>query len=282
MDNIQVSGIELWAHHGVLESERQQGQRFIVDVSFSMDTSCCGDDIHNTVHYGELAQEIVSFCQRNTYQLIETLVNELAEQLLLSFPRMEEIRLTLHKPNAPIPLSFADVAITVTRGRRVCYLGIGSNLGDREAYLNLVSEEIAKDSRIELLARSSYRQTKPYGVTDQPDFLNGVVQVTTLYTPARLLDFCQKLETMAGRIKTRHWGERTLDVDILLYGTEIWDTRNLTIPHPELHKRRFVLQPLCELAPNLLHPTRRKTMSELLAALGNEESLGLTAEEGTL
>lgn len=271
MDNIQVRGIEFWAHHGVLESERQQGQRFIVDVSFVMDTSRCGDQIQNTVHYGELAQEIVSFCQRNTYQLIETLVNALAEHLLLSYPRIDEISLTFHKPHAPIPLPFADVAITVTRGRTVCYLGIGSNLGDREAYLNLVSEEIEQDEHIELLARSTYLQTKPYGVTDQPDFLNGVLQVKTIYTPTQLLDFCHAIEARAGRVKTRHWGERTLDIDILLYGNDIVSTTDLTIPHPEMHKRGFVLVPLCELAPNLFHPVRGKTMYELLMALQNEE-----------
>lgn len=279
MDNIQVSGIAFWANHGVLESEQQQGQRFIVDVSFTLDTSHCGDAIEQTVHYGLLAQDIVAFCQGKTYRLIETLVNELASHLLIKYPLIQEICLTLHKPSAPIPLHFSDVSITVTRGRVVAYLAIGSNLGDREAYLALVREEIEEDPQIDLLAQSSYLETKPYGVTDQPDFLNGALKVNTIYTPMQLLAFCQKLERMAGRKKTRHWGERTLDVDILLYGNQVMETKELTIPHPQMHLRSFVLSPLYEIAPHLRHPILGKTVRELLHALGEGEEIPQHSKE---
>lgn len=281
MDNIQVSGIAFWANHGVLESEQQQGQRFIVDASFSLDTSHCGDAIEHTVHYGELAQDIVSFCQGKTYRLIETLVNELATYLLLHYPLIQELSLTLHKPNAPIPLQFSDVSITVNRGRKVCYLAIGSNLGDRESYLNSVRQGIEMDPQMKLLAQSTYLETKPYGVTDQPDFLNGVVKVETIYTPRQLLAFCQALELRAGRKKTRHWGERTLDVDILLYGNQGMETQELTIPHPQMHLRSFVLRPLHEIAPNLRHPILGKTVSELLKALGEGEEMSDLPKEET-
>lgn len=273
MDKIQVSGIAFWANHGVLESEQQQGQRFIVDASFSLDTSHCGDAIERTVHYGEFAQDIVTFCQGKTYRLIETLVNELATHLLCAYPLIQELSLTLHKPNAPIPLHFSDVSITVNRGRTVCYLAIGSNLGDRECYLNSVREAIETDPQMKLLAQSTYLETKPYGITDQPDFLNGVMKVETIYTPRQLLAFCQTLESRAGRKKTRHWGERTLDVDILLYGNQVMETKELTIPHPQMHLRSFVLRPLHEIAPNLRHPILGKTVSELLQALRDGEEM---------
>lgn len=282
MDKITVSGIEFWAYHGVLESEQEQGQRFMVDVSFTMDSSCCDDEITNTVHYGELAQDIVAFCQEKSYRLIETLVNALAQHLLLRYPLIQEISLTLHKPNAPIPLPFSDVSIAVTRSRTVCFLGVGSNLGDRESYLRFVSEEIEKNSHIELMETSTYLETKPYGVTDQPDFLNAVLQVNTTYTPMQLLSFCQELEAKAGRVKTRRWGERTLDVDILFFGKSILDVPNLTIPHPQIQNRSFVLLPLCEIAPSFIHPVLGKTVQELLYNLQEGETRFQQSEEGRL
>lgn len=272
MDSIRVSGIEFWARHGALESERQQGQRFGVDVSFCLDSSLCGDVLSRTVHYGDLALEIVSFCQKQTYQLLETLINELAEHLLLTFPLMESLTLCLHKPNAPIPLHFSDVSIQITRCWTVCYLGIGSNLGERERYLQSVLAAIERDKCFSFLAQSQLRETEPYGVTDQPRFLNAVLQVKTLYTPARLLEACQRWEKEAGRVKTRPWGERTLDVDILFYGQESLERAGLCIPHPDLQRRRFVLEPLCELAPQLVHPLLKRTMRTLLLDLDREEN----------
>jgi len=267
MDQIKVSGIEFWAHHGVLASEQEQGQRFLVDCTLFLDSSLCREDLTRTVHYGEAALAIIAFCQSRRYQLIETLANELAVHLLLQYPLLEELELCVHKPNAPIPVTFSNVTLTVRRGWKTCYLGIGSNLGVREDYLNIVSQKIAQDAQIVALAKSSYLETEPYGVTDQPKFLNAALKIKTLYTPGQLLEFCQGLEALAGRVKTRHWGERTLDVDILFYGDMIIETQALCIPHPQLHLRSFVLEPLCEIAPQFVHPTRKTTVEELLAQL---------------
>lgn len=271
MDQIKVSGIEFWAHHGVLKSEQAQGQRFLVDCTLFLDSSLCREDLTRTVHYGEVALTVIHFCQSKKYQLIETLANELAVHLLLQYPLLEELELCVHKPNAPIPVTFSDVTLTVRRGWKTCYLGLGSNLGVREDYLDMVSLEIAQDAKVAELAKSAYLETEPYGVTDQPNFLNAALKIRTLYTPRQLLEFCQRLEAMAGRVKTRHWGERTLDVDILFYGDTITDTQALCIPHPQLHLRRFVLEPLCEIAPQLVHPIRRATVEALLAQLVGRE-----------
>lgn len=267
MDEITIKGIECYAYHGVMESERQLGQLFRVDCTLRLDSSTCQDDINSTVHYGELTLDIIRFCREKCYQLIETLANELAQHLLLSYPGIEELSLTIHKPHAPIPAPFSDVSITVTRGWKTCYLAIGSNLGDRKQYLDLACAELSKDPHVKLLAQSTYLETEPYGVTDQPPFLNGALKIKTTYTPAQLLACCHRLEALAGRVKTRHWGERTLDVDILLYWDLVMESETLTIPHPDMHRRSFVLEPLCQLAPDLLHPVYRQTMRALLADL---------------
>lgn len=274
LDEITVKGIEFWAHHGVLESEALQGQRFILDLTFAIDSSCCMDEVKNTVHYGELAQEAVRFSTTQRFALVESLANELASHLLRAFPLMQSLRLTLHKPQAPIPLHFSDVSICITRAYHTCYLALGSNLGTRERYLDSVCKAIREDPCTKLLAQSSYHETEPYGVLDQPKFLNAALKIRTIYTPMQLLLFCQALEQKAGRVKQRHWGERTLDVDILLYGNDCIETKELQIPHPEMHKRSFVLAPLCELAPELLHPLLQRSMTTLLQALK-------TGEEGT-
>jgi dihydroneopterin aldolase/2-amino-4-hydroxy-6-hydroxymethyldihydropteridine diphosphokinase len=273
MDQINVQGIEFFAYHGVLDSEKQQGQFFRVDCTFSFDTSTCHDDLTRTINYGDLAQDVVQFSQKNRYNLIETLANELAQHLLLQYQCMEEITITIHKPHAPIPVHFTNVTTTVTRGWKTCYLGIGSNLGNRKENLDLVRLEIAKENRMIELAASSYIETEPYGVTDQPRFLNAAIKVKTIFTPSQLLMFCHKVEHLAGRVKTRHWGERTLDVDILLYSNEVIFTSELKIPHPELHLRSFVLKPLCEIEPYLIHPIKKLEIQTLLKNVNEQEEL---------
>lgn len=267
MDKIKVTGIEFFAYHGVLESEKRQGQIFSIDCEFSLDTSICNDDLKNTVDYGDLTCEAVKFCKSNQYDLLETLANELAQYILKKYSMIEEVTVTVHKPHAPIPTKFFDVTVTVTRGWKTCYLAIGSNLGDRKKNLDLVSAEILKDIHIKEMKKSAYIETKPYGVTDQPDFLNGAIKIKTIYTPFQLLDFCKRTEAIAGRVKTRHWGERTLDIDILMYSDETIFTPNLIIPHPEMHLRSFVLAPLCEIEPYLIHPIKREDVKSMLKGL---------------
>ena len=267
MDKIIVSGIEFFGYHGVLESEKKNGQLFSVDCKITLDTSLCGDVLNKTVNYSEVACFIAEFSKSNRYDLIETLANELAKNILVKFPKIDSITLTVHKPNAPIPTKFSDVTLTVTRGWNVCYLAVGSNLGDREKNLDTVWSEIEKNPYIKGICKSDYIETKPYGVTDQPDFLNGAVIIKTILTPNELLRFCSETEKLCGRVRTRHWGERTLDVDILMYGDAVIFTDDLKIPHPEMHKRAFVLEPLAQIEPYLVHPVRKMNVQEMLVKL---------------
>ncbi|HCT65054.1 MAG TPA: 2-amino-4-hydroxy-6-hydroxymethyldihydropteridine pyrophosphokinase [Lachnospiraceae bacterium] len=267
MDEIKITGIEFYAYHGVLEKEKQEGQYFSIDCYFTLDTSLCDDILDNTVNYSDLSCDIVEFCQSEKYDLIETLANNLAKHLLLKYSLINNIHLTVHKPSAPIPTKFDDVTITITRGWNICYLSLGSNLGDRKKYLDDVSKSIALEKGIVEISKSSYVETEPYGVLDQPPFLNAAMKIKTIFTPMELLSFIHKLEQSAGRERKRHWGERTLDVDILMYGDCVIFTPELTIPHAEMYMRKFVLEPLFEIEPYLIHPTRKMNIKEMLENL---------------
>jgi 2-amino-4-hydroxy-6-hydroxymethyldihydropteridine diphosphokinase len=146
----------------------------------------------------------------------------------------------------------------------VVYLGLGSNLGDKVAQCLLALKEVSADNHNQIKAVSSLYKTEPIGYQDQDWFINCVTEVSTTLPPHTLQEFLQDIEKRMGRKKTVKMGPRIIDLDILLYGNEIVKEGGLIIPHPHLHERRFVLVPLAELAPNLLHPVLKKTVAELL------------------
>lgn len=119
----------------------------------------------------------------------------------------------------------------------------------------------------EVTSISPFIQTAPYGVLDQEDFLNGVLELRTLLTPEELLRELHNIEQAAGRERKQHWGPRTLDLDIIFYDHEIIDTPTLHIPHVDMHRREFVLEPMNQIAPYKRHPVYQKTVQEMLAEL---------------
>ncbi|HEY6113926.1 MAG TPA: 2-amino-4-hydroxy-6-hydroxymethyldihydropteridine diphosphokinase [Gaiellaceae bacterium] len=148
----------------------------------------------------------------------------------------------------------------------VAYVGLGANLGAREETLRRALELLAAADGVSLLAVSQLRETEPVGVVDQPPFLNGAVALETTHTPRELLDLLLTIEASLGRVREERWGPRTVDLDLLVYGDEVVDAPGLRVPHPHLHERRFALEPLAELAPELDVPGRGR-VSALLTAL---------------
>ena len=142
------------------------------------------------------------------------------------------------------------------------YVALGSNLGDKEANLRKALE-LLQERGVEVVKTSSFICTEPYGVTDQPQFLNGVCEVRTSMAPLALLHTLLEIEQEMGRVRLRHWGERNIDLDLLLYEDVVMDTEELKLPHPDMQNRDFVLLPLFEIAPELIHPVLRKNIGEL-------------------
>ncbi|MBI3835977.1 MAG: 2-amino-4-hydroxy-6-hydroxymethyldihydropteridine diphosphokinase [Planctomycetes bacterium] len=150
----------------------------------------------------------------------------------------------------------------------ICYLSIGSNLGDRIKSMSSAIRAIAAIKGIEfdpVADAASLYESSPVGVTGQSDYLNSALRLRTNTTPWRLLEALQSIESSLGRVRSERWASRTIDLDLLLYGDTILNEPDLAIPHPRMHERLFVLEPLAELASSLLHPIVHKTVTELAA-----------------
>ena len=149
------------------------------------------------------------------------------------------------------------------------YIGLGSNLADREGTIEQAVGLLGAEPGIEVVSVSSLRETEPWGRVAQPAFLNGAVALETTLEPRALLGVLLDVERRLGRVRDERWGPRTIDLDLLLYGDVVLDEPGLTVPHPLLHERAFVLEPLQELDPELAVPGRG-SVADLLAALAGE------------
>lgn len=274
MDEIRIENLKIYAYHGVYEEENKTGQDFFVNATLYTDTRKAGktDALSCSVDYGEVCHFINDYIKNHTYQLIETVAEQTAQQILQKFPLLKKVDLEIRKPEAPIGLPFESVSVKIERGWHLAYVALGSNMGDKEGYIKTAVDALKANENIRQVRASSLIWTAPYGeVQNQEDFLNGMLELETLYTPTELLAVLHELEQNANRVRTIHWGPRTLDLDIIFYDDLVMDTKELTIPHCDMQNREFVLKPLCELAPYKRHPLLGKRVEELLKELENKD-----------
>ena len=146
------------------------------------------------------------------------------------------------------------------------YISIGSNLGDREEQILRSVHELRSFSRVKKI--STLRETDPVGpILDQPKFLNAVVEIETEYSPHEVIQELLRIEQEMGRVRVEKGGPRNIDLDLVVYGNDVVNEEALIVPHPHMHERRFVLEPLAELNPHWIHPTLKNSVSELLTKL---------------
>ena len=150
-----------------------------------------------------------------------------------------------------------------------CYLGLGSNLGDSAGAVKEGVDRLVSEGDVVLVRLSSLYITRPWGHEDQPDFINAVAEIQTDLQPLELLEKARSVERDAGRVERFKWGPRELDIDLLLYGKEVLDLDALKLPHPLMAERAFVLVPLLEIAPDLVHPATGVRFSDSLRNLGS-------------
>ncbi|HTY13123.1 MAG TPA: 2-amino-4-hydroxy-6-hydroxymethyldihydropteridine diphosphokinase [Candidatus Omnitrophota bacterium] len=153
---------------------------------------------------------------------------------------------------------------------QIAYLGMGSNVGDREEYIEQAVFLLGKVKGIDILKRSTNHETEAEGGGEQPAFINAAVMIRTTLSPHELLEKIQEIETALGREREVEWGPRTIDIDILMYSDQVISDDKLQIPHPLMHDRMFVLLPLKEIAPRAIHPMLEKTVEDLYEDKKNE------------
>jgi dihydroneopterin aldolase/2-amino-4-hydroxy-6-hydroxymethyldihydropteridine diphosphokinase len=259
MAEIRLRGLRLRGFHGVFAHERRDGQDFVIDATLEI-TDPPRDELALTADYGDLAERLAAVVTGEPVDLIETLAQRLLA-VCSSIAGVHRAEVTVHKPQAPIPLAFDDVSVTV-RTDTLATLALGSNLGDRLAHLQAAVDLLAP------LAVSRVYETAPVGGPEQEPYLNAVVLVRAA-PPHQLLRQAQAVESAQRRERRERWGPRTLDVDLVDVAGIRLDTPDLTLPHPRAAERGFVLVPWLDVAPEAVVPGAGR-VADLLAGVGRE------------
>ena len=271
MGKVIIDSLDCFGRHGVLNEENILGQRFFVscEMETNFESAAENDDINNAVNYADVSNFISHYVKDNVFKLIETLASKLADELLINY-NIKSVYIKIEKPSAPIGLPLKTVAVSLSKKWNRVYLSIGSNLGNKKSYLDFAITALKENSKIKVNRISSYISTKPYGYTDQDEFLNGCIEIETIYSPHMLLNIINKIENNAGRKREIHWGPRTLDIDIILFENEIIHDSKLTIPHIDMENRLFVLEPLSEIAPYAINPITNMSIKSMYENLYNK------------
>lgn len=271
MDKIYINNLQFFGFHGVFEEEKRLGQKFIISLELELDTREAGKngDLEKTVHYGFVAEDVKKIFLEKSLDLLESCAEMIAREILKKYRIINKIKVMIKKPNAPIQLHFEDVAVEIERKWHKVYLSLGTNIGNKKENLDNAIKNIEKIEDSEVIKISSYLETKPFGYLEQDDFLNCCVEIKTLLSPKELLREIQKIELDMGRVREIKWGPRIIDIDILLFDKIVIEDEELAIPHLWLTKRDFVLQPLSEIAPYIIHPLENKSILMLWEELKN-------------
>lgn len=250
-DRIVLTGVSGYGHHGVLDTERRDGQPFVVDVAMALDLSPAGrsDDLTRTVNYAEVAAAVVARVSGEPFDLIERLAEVIADDVL-AHDLVDSVEVVVHKPQAPVGHPFTDVQVCIVRENAPqVVVSLGSNLGDRGETLSAAVEALRGLEGVTVTRVSPLVETDPVGGPEQPAYLNAVVIARSALAATELLERLHEIEDAHGRTREIRWGARTLDVDLIQFGCPggrhevVHDDEALTLPHPRAGERAFVLVP---------------------------------------
>ena len=273
MDKIYIRDLEFIGYHGVFEEEKKLGQKFYVTLELITNLRDAGlnDDILKTTHYGEVAKTVEKIFFSKKYDLIETLAEDIAREILLNFNLISELKLEIKKPWAPVGIPLDNVAVEINRKWTEAYISIGSNMGNKKENLEKAISELSQVKDTFVTKKSKIIETEPFGYKEQDDFLNACVGIKTLLPARELLKELLAIEKRMGRERKIKWGPRIIDLDIIFYGKEVIEEDDLIVPHPYMEYREFVLKPLEEIIPNFVHPLLMKRVSTLRKELEENE-----------
>jgi dihydroneopterin aldolase/2-amino-4-hydroxy-6-hydroxymethyldihydropteridine diphosphokinase len=257
-DRIEIRGLRLLGHHGVLPREQDRPQPFSIDIDVEIDSrrAAACDELASSVDYGRVVGEVSRVVTTQRFGLLESLAERIA-QVLLALDGVAAVRVGVGKLRPPIDAELAHIGVRIERvatpvGDEVL-LALGSNLGDRWAML-IAAVEALSGLDPELSISPIYETAPVGGRPGQGPYLNCVVRLFTDRSPRELLRTCQELENRAGRVREERNGPRPLDVDLLFIGDRRIDEPDLVVPHPRIASRPFVLRPLEDLVPARVPP----------------------------
>lgn len=265
MEIIEIKGLKATARHGVYEEEKRNPQPFVFDVRLELDArgAAKSDDVSDTVNYAEVSRLVYDFCTGNCFNLIERLAYGAAFLIAEKFTAIRAAEVTVHKPQAPVGLSFDDITVTARVERCDVLLSLGSSIGDGKKALDGAVEELGKLRGVTVKKVSDYIETEPYGGVACNKFLNCGVRIDCLLSPRELLERIHVIEAAFGRVRKRRWEDRTLDIDIIFFGDKIIREEGLSVPHPDYSARDFVLTPLKCIAPDFVCPVTGKRLTDM-------------------
>jgi dihydroneopterin aldolase/2-amino-4-hydroxy-6-hydroxymethyldihydropteridine diphosphokinase len=260
-----------YGYHGVAAAERETGRRYEVDCEIKTDfaKAARSDHLDDAINYLSIYKTVEDFLENHRYNLLETLAERLREEIQKK-TGASNVTLRVRKRIPPVPGNIDYVEVE-TSGEKLevlnvanVFLGLGANEGDTDANIRKAIDLLNQSEGIRIKAVSSLYESAAVGVSEQPDYVNCVIKIETGLKPHAVLKITKSIEAALGRQPDTHTLPRPMDIDILLYGDIDLDSLDLMIPHSRLKTRRFVLEPLLEIAPDAIDPVTSRPLREFL------------------
>ena len=271
MFTIYIDRLRVFARHGVYDFEKENGQYFLFWCEADANVAVQEDDISHSVDYTKLISFIEGFIGSTRFELLETLLLGLMRAVMDEFPEIESVRARICKESAPVDAKLSEVGIKGFLSRSEVYLSLGTNMGGRMDNLKAAIRKIDALPSCRVVSVSKVYETSPVGYKEQSDFLNCCVKLSTILSPDELLSALLAIEDELGRVRTFKNAPRVIDIDVLLYDELVTLDERLTLPHPRMLERKFVLVPLLDVYDSSLE--RRLYYSCALSRIKSDDTV---------